>query len=1238
MRWLFLMLVATSVVCAETPSVITSATYQSNQFTLNWTDAVAGDPDVVRVFDVERISSLVADQWTAVASNDYTGDFTDEAPPPERGFYRLKASAFPFAMIGPEAQSWPQGLSFSSPGFQDVMFFRSLGASNSGSNSTAIWVDGVLRGSVAYSSSREGEQFLYGTKGGPPIGTGTLNNDAVLLTTPGFAARPFAEVGAAAARASIVNLVTRFPDSVTVWQNIGGADTNEATVLYLRASAADTNKGARPAEFAPDIVFLGQPLVSGGAMMPIASLSDALPFSSPDPQMVNLNATNISVPVAFVGTRSTTNPGAPITAAEWIYIGANMGPTNTTNPPVARYAYWVEDESFKVNVNTATNGPRGTSTNAGPGDVRLDGSWRSSSNAAVRAADAAGVVSARGTNPNFFPTIGSAAVVAGLTDVTSTDEFRFLTTVNSAGLDLSRGGFKRFKINSVTNGVTNDALKRIALDRLTTVVTNTNAAPLFGQRFYRLTNDPAGVNDTSAVTQHHASIYLQKIAANIYDYLDDDDQPTVISNDSTFNLVTGRPTNGILPLGGGTSGTNPIAAIGVENVPRLQEYAIHLRVRSMRWDAWNPDSFGFVFNTNEGAVNPTTANYEVWLDHYFEFWNPGTRNFTNSPDTFLKIFDQPAWGPGSGGGGVTGNAGRGSGSFVSNNRTSSEIPLIDALTSTPVVFPAGEVTVLTTAPLTALNTGADSAGVLVATTNPNTLIPLANVPGADRVFTGTTTSILATNYLYVPAAAAFSGGPDYGYDRLFDVTMQFGRPGGTGNMDYASGVLIGNDQGIIESHVGLPIGVLGGSSGFSAAVLSSWNRNDLSHIGNNILNGQAENIRGGALAGNIADGQSTATTKPNAREGDPRSLLEQIDFNIYSSGSQRFNATRFLNSMGPGSPDPVFANNTFGRPNANYVRATAWTDNSSINPGENNAPLVVRNGLMQSIGELGHITDPARPYYTAGTVPVLARGGGRTLRVGQSELGTNSPDSNNIPWYSGDQTHASRTWTSWRLADIFTTTAASNNATTRNAEGNLTNSLGVVVTIPGLINPNGVLRDGGAALRAVLQGMTMLPSPDGATNTANRTVNAANVVTAAIARMTNLTGTGLPAGSLNPFWERGELSELSLFNTGTSLAGVAMTNAFDRGREEIVRRSIEMITPRGSIFTVYAVGEVLQVTATSTNVLGTARLKSTFEMTPQFVTPAATNDFFNPASVAEVSQRFSPPTNYATTIISSEFE
>ena len=576
-----------------------------------------------------------------------------------------------------------------------------------------------------------------------------------------YKAQLAADAGAAVGRGMLADLIRRYPDSVTGWQNVGGSlvygTDNEATVLYARAQSGNPSLGASPAAFGPDVTLLAQPLVSRiGAnassvatnLLPLADVVSSVPFVVGT--SVNINATNASRTDPFVGSRSSTNPGgalvSPVTAAQWIYL------TNTSGQTNARFAFWMEDESFKVNVNIATDGPRGTTslgTNAG--EARIDGAWGVSSNSAIANANFADLAALRGNNP--YPTNGNipspltAMLATGISDASAAAEVKFLTTTHSAGLDLSRGGFPRFNLNSVTNGD-----KRTGLNRIIAAITNTNASPLFGQRFYRLANTPAGINSTSAVSTNHAAIYLNKIAANIYDYLDADDQPTVISNDSSFSLVTGRPTVGILPLGGGTAGPNPIAAMGVENVPRLQEYAVHLRVRSMRWDASNPDSFGFVFNTNEGAVNPTTANYEVWLDHYFEFWNPGTRNFTNSPDTFLKIFDQPAWGPGSGGGVVTGNSGRGSGSFVSNNRTSSEIPLIDALTSTPVVFPAGEVTVLTTAPLTALNTGANPAGVLVVTTNPSTLVPLANVPAADRVFTGTTSSILTTNYLHVPAA------------------------------------------------------------------------------------------------------------------------------------------------------------------------------------------------------------------------------------------------------------------------------------------------------------------------------------------------------------------------------------------------------------------------------------------------------------------------------------------------------
>ena len=303
---------------------------------------------------------------------------------------------------------------------------------------------------------------------------------------------------------------------------------------------------------------------------------------------------------------------------------------------------------------------------------------------------------------------------------------------------------------------------------------------------------------------------------------------------------------------------------------------------------------------------------------------------------------------------------------------------------------------------------------------------------------------------------------------------------------------------------------------------------------------------------------------------------------------------------------------------------------------------------MHTIGELGHITDPARPYSTSGSVPTLARGGGRTLRVGQSEL-TNFGGTN-IGWYSGNQTAASRTWTSWRLADIFTTTAASNNATARDAEGNLTNSLGVVrgttntngvvVTIPGLINPNGLLRDGGAAMRAALHGLTYSATPEGAPGLAGRDLNSFRlngVVSSMTSRLTNASAAGLPSGALVPFWERGEISELPIFNTGN--IPTQMSNVFDRGREELVRRSIEMITPRGSIFTVYAIGEVLQVTPQTTNVLSTARLKQTFQIEPRFQFPTDYgNDSFNPAQAARVTRRFSAPINYTVRVLSSSYD
>jgi hypothetical protein len=307
-----------------------------------------------------------------------------------------------------------------------------------------------------------------------------------------------AEGGAAAAEAMIADLVKRYPDSATVWQNIGGGapngTNNEATVLYLRARASDTNLGASPAQFGGEVTILAQPLVSRvGATpetyntnpLPLASVASSVPFSADT--AVNINATNAARPEPFVGSRSSTNPGAPITAAQWIYMTRNGGPVNATNPYIARYAFWIEDESFKVNLNVITNGPRGGATSLGlsAAETRLDGSWGTSTDDGLRSA-AGIVISARASLAGQFPTALTAALPASITDPATAAELRFLTTTHSAGLDLSRGGFKRFNINTVTNGD-----KRTGLDRIVAAITNTNASSLFGQRFYRLANNAA---------------------------------------------------------------------------------------------------------------------------------------------------------------------------------------------------------------------------------------------------------------------------------------------------------------------------------------------------------------------------------------------------------------------------------------------------------------------------------------------------------------------------------------------------------------------------------------------------------------------------------------------------------------------------------------------------------------------------------------------------------------------------
>jgi hypothetical protein len=1009
-----------------------------------------------------------------------------------------------------------------------------------------------------------------------------------------FEAQLAAEAAATIGSGELARLLATYPDSVTAWQNIGGARTNEATVLYVRAQAANTNTNARPGQHGSAIALLARPLVSGGALVPLGAIGTNMPFDGPGPAQVNLNATNATQPVPLVGLRSMTNGGAPVTAANWIYVGRTPGPTNAANPAIARYAYWIEDESFKVNLNIATNGARGAvSLGTGPREIRIDGSFGSSSNIALRSVNLANVMTARrGLPAAAFPSASTAAIPAGLQEQAASDELRFISTVNSAGLDISRGGFKRFNINSVTNGITGptDANNiRTNLNRLIVAITNSNSVPDFGQRFYR---NVAGAiaseaNITNRVSVVHGPIYLQKIAANTLDFVDTDDQPTIVNNDALFSLRTGKPDFGIEPVGGGNQGPNPVAAMGVENVPRLQEYALHGRLREL-----NPIGY----NSNSPPPAPA-ANYRISIDHYFEFWNPGTRDITIN-GAFLKIYDQPRFGDNM------------TGPLATEGRPF-EVPV------NGITFPAGRVTVLTTAPEAELNEA------LVPAANRANVVHL-DTAAANRIFEGQTRDF--------SSGAAFGGN---GFNRYFKVSL---KARSTSNTDYESAMVLGNNDGILESFVGLSIVRANAtaavpsvhfvaSSAAAAGVVGDTP--DIFRLGNQYY----------AVAGSLR-GNSTTTVLPSSTEGDPRALNEQLEFYIYDGGASP-DQTRFFSANLDNGAVPALS--SLGAPNANFVRSTNWTDYSSTASGNSNAPLIVRNAVLQSIGDLGHVTDPARLPGTnsALATPAFARGGGRTLRIGQPE---------HPRWYDRSQVNASRAWTSWRLADVFTTTAPSNNVTAADPLGILTNNLGVVrgptntngavLTIPGLINPNGALRDNGASLRAALHGFQFLQTPDGASGIAGRSIstNGINaVVTNLLVRMTNSPTTVTPAGSLNVLWERGEISELPLFNSGTNLAAPTdMSTIFDRGREEVVRRSIEMLTTRGSVFTVYAIGQTL---APDGRVSGTARLKQVVEFTPVYTNaPAAFTDNFDPNDAQAVATRFAPPVSYSFSVLSSAYE
>ena len=1127
-----------------------------------------------------------------------------------------------------------------------------------------------------------------------------------------------AQAGVEAAEAILAQSFRDYPDSCTVWDtnqtyNTGSPNTqetattvagatNEGTSLYFHAvanggvpnpeytgtnSASNDPGGNNPNNPACKTFVL--PLISGvlNGNAQLASstthlttdLTEVDPSKQTNPKLTyctDLNVRRFSGDMqGAIGSPPdwvATSPHGPKPArANWVNLAGIDGRVT------GRYAFWMEDESFRLNSSAADNVSGGPNTQAfdnaangmrpkdgngnyrsmQPSDLMLLGSLNKINDTSA-SADATSVLATRASYPDsFFP--DPLAFVHSITDgkssfSTSTlDALRYLTTNQSGALNLTRHGTQRYNLNSlVTATDPNDvASKDVAQTQINRIVQTLKFhLPYFGQRFYRTSNATSSsvLNNASQVpgspvsaglSSNHSNIYYYKVAANILDYIDPDSQPTMID---TSGLVMARTTPTGALNGNSYGGASEIWAQGKEAGPYLQEAAVRLRP--------------VVFTTGK----PMPYNYELKIDYYLEFWNMTDRDIyaakqTDNPllpnlgGATVRVSSQQNWVSYPSGGLLTCNGNNNTALSYRDSSTDYIIDLVGsvyqngALQKNGVVFKAGTCTVITTDPDYASYTfkGPPGAVSMPATSYPS--VNLANTyycasigTTSQRDYTGTIKS------------------PDYGLQTVFrDPTT------GNSKEDDELEVTLGNSNGYIDS-VACAISEHGLQqwTGTDKTVGTPGSYNDYSYSS--------------CRFGNVTDGNLYYPAIASEM-GDPRTNNEQMSITLPYAASYAGDQTRFVYGSA--------ADTTLGYPNAasqqpatgNYTWPDYYIFPAALggvvpNPDASNAPMVIADKPLTSIGQLGDVFDPARLPGPAGIA--YSRGGGRTFKIGQHDDRYSSDPSGNTNSNTADNIPASNGWAAWRLADVF--------------------DVADPIELPARININGVQRDKGAALLALFQGFVFQPATSAGSTTpstdqivhgdghttpslANQPLagpNDTNGSTSGFSQLvqqitTRLQRTTPGSDPSGPFFERGELGELG---TGTSflfgvnaasafasankglVSTVDMNKTFDHGREELVRRIAQMICTRGDTFTIYATGQsILQASSTAPmKVTGTHRMRLTFRLVPKNpggddfhpgynvnTTTGAITQNLSYTDLSDTSQkgRFTKPDHYAIQVL-----
>ncbi len=1160
-------------------------------------------------------------------------------------------------------------------------------------------------------------------------------------------AEQVAQAGVDSAMAILAQSFRDFPDSATVWdtqqsQNDGkpanpaivNTTYNEGTSLYLRAVDAGGTANPLPKGM-PAPGETPVPANDPGSNNPNnpACKNFVLPLISGVPsgqaQLVSKKATifpaKMGVDANDPAHQSYVNPNDPAqqnftdlnvrrfagdlqgvigSPPDWSNVGPKparaywVNLKDSTGHKTGRYAFWIEDESFRTNVNYLGNTDNGSPQRADnsangaslprsvqPQDMFLSGALAGFPTVFSPAANAQSVLDTRNQYPgSFLPeplafthvANGSASPSPTTLPVPVVDGLRYLTTTQSGSLNLTRHGTQRLNLNAPTTIKADTAVTMTEIRKL--VETIRFHLPNFGQRFYRTTNTATGAvlnkpDDVKADPMtgfNNAEIYLYKTAANLRDYIDADDQPTMIvrPHDGLPSPSLWAPGTTIYhPFGGdgaGGNGPNYMWAQGKEGAPFLQEAMVRYRP----------------------AVQNSGVNYTLTVDYYVEFWNMSDHDVTAAQlgSPYVRISNQQTWWsayiPATNGKptpnaapsrvapltvplndpgvapGVEGlprdfNMDLVNGVFRADN------PTVAVPTTTGVVFKAGTATVITSDP------------DYVAYTDANSM-HRSPVTGSVYAYGGQalgTAGFIPTNVYYCSNTA--QGTPPIAARRVYsgETGLTTFRPGylrgimphfnpqenaGSTYLDFEVEVTLANNLGYLDCATGAFCIAAGSSDAGTNGYGFTWTASGDPHN---------DYLHGGTLGGN---GYTASEL------GDPRTNNEQLYIRLYAGSSFPAEPDQYRYGSPGKTLLPPFS---LGTPNSQYLKpanTTAgyipWGDYydwpgtatyPAANPTATTAPSVIANSALTSIGQLGDIFDPARVIGSVGS-PVnidYSRGGGRTLKIGQRDdrhwydpssntIGNNAPGNN-----AADNVPNSNGWASWRLTDVF--------------------GISDALELPARININGVNRDGGAALRAALTGFKFQPltSTDplihGVEKLASAPLKMLPTDSTGVSKLVSdiKTRLALTTASANtpygPFFERGELGELessagvalfgknvsSAFSVSQDLAvtttgtAVDLNHTFDRGREELFRRVAELTCTRGDTFTVYAVGQSMtQPDPTKpAKITSTHRMRVTFRLVPKQykdLTQTTVKDF-HPGTLDTTDYSLGGPSDFDPTAV-----